>query len=544
VKRLGSLLCGLGVLAGARLALADQRVDGCVNVQDYLAVGDDMNDDTVPIQNAINAALMSDEHAVCIPGGIYKIVLGSGDSTIFDLGGATNFEIVGEGTAAVLRVHASDGMASDWNVFALGDGTSGVRFTDFAIDLEGIAGGTAIFIGDPSNTSTVSVSDVLIRSMQIIHVAVDAIAVEGGASGSITDVGITNSRLADVSGAAIALRGHANRVQIAGNYFDQNDGYDVVTLTTTSGAITSLALIDNVCSRAGEATQPLSLSIAGTSTYPGDVLISGNALVNGAVSLAYLTRATLAGNTIFGDTHLGSTTDVTLGTGVEYANVLHNSIVRNTCDSGVVLAVGASGANAQTVSITSNFIEKAASDAGEACNAGDAVSIVASDAIVLDNYVAFAQGDSSTAAIAIGPSSSAFARVTAADNAIEGDLSGSSALGDAFYVDAGSGTLADLMIVDNTARHTTTGVDFGSSISSISVTPFVGGNSFDGSETSDVTIPVAIHGNNLGPVELRGSGDPTTTVGAASLGSTYQRTDGGSGTTFYRYAGGGWSPLP
>src|SRR6185436_16769493 len=124
-------------LVTVRPAEAAPRVAGCVNPQDFGAdPADSASDDAAAIRSAIAAARAAGgARVVCLPGGVYNLlttVTVSGSQVAFDLSGATDLSIAGEGVATILKL--GNIAQTSVQVFYVASGAARIRFQDLVVD--------------------------------------------------------------------------------------------------------------------------------------------------------------------------------------------------------------------------------------------------------------------------------------------------------------------------------------------------------------------------------------------------------------------------
>ncbi len=170
---------------------------GFYNIKDYGAVGNGSTNDSAAIQAAIDA--VPDGGTLYIPRGTYLVgptAQGSLSNAIFTRANGQRINIIGEGFASLLSVHASTPSTMDVIGFAWTTSTRGLRFENFAIlPQSGHPGRHGIHF-DLTSGTTVLVYQVVFRNLMLtldnatgqgIAVNVNAASVSGGMAYSVIE---------------------------------------------------------------------------------------------------------------------------------------------------------------------------------------------------------------------------------------------------------------------------------------------------------------------------------------------------------------------
>jgi len=523
-------LAAAAALVVARPAEAAPRVAGCINPQDLGAdPADSASDDAAAIRSAIAAARAAGgARVVCLPGGVYNLlttVTVSGSQVAFDLSGATDLSIAGEGVATILKL--GNIAQTSVQVFYVAAGAARVRFSDLSVDATAQPGATAatsLFrIGDGAT----AVSDVALDAIQAIGSGGSGVVIEGSTSATtITQVAIRNARFAGNKSAAIKVLEGVDRVAVTTSYFSNNTGIEI-DVTQGARTMNGLAITNNMIIHPAASAQPLAIRVDGLApTASQNLVIADNVVLGGRLLVRGFAQVAVAGNTIIGGTQATDDPELLVGNRTSSISVTTNAIRRTSCTSGHVVQIGLIVDGLRAITLVDNAIVQAAIAGQNGCPsplpALPAVQLGPTNQLIMTgNHVGFASAAPAVNAVVIGPAVVEFSHLTVANNTVEGP-----SLAAAFEMGTGNGLPPQMIFTDNISRGATTGVQVDSTNSGF--IPMIANNRFDGATTAIALAggspAVAIRGNGVGPLHFTGAGSPEARI-SAPIGSLYFQTD-------------------
>lgn len=545
-------LVTIGVAALAVPAEAAPRVAGCVNPQDLMvAASVDPSDEAIDaapfIRQAItNARAMAGPHIVCLPGRTYKLqsVVGL---NIFDLTGATDLAIIGEGPGTVLElddVSVSGAPVPNIQVFNVGSGAAHIRFQDFAV-----TGAKSTTGNSTSNLFNIgagtAVSEIMFEGIQLLQSKGAGVVIDGGTAG-VVGVELRACRFFANAASAIRLQG-ASRVLIAGSYFANDLGLEIEAPGTR--AVTGLTISHNVFTRlrpfpTGPAPGPapaLAISLtAPASPVSSQLAIVDNLVIGGRIAIQRFTQVTIAGNSVVGDAQATADPELLITGGAGSLEVTSNAFERTSCTAGHVVQLGAASDALQHVGFVGNGVAQTTTTCPAAGISSPLQVAGASNVVVSGNTISLAVSAPAVTGIAIGPSTTSAAYLAVTSNSIAGAGATVGSLASGIELGASANASPFAIVTDNVTARATVGVKVNATTAA--TIPLIANNVFADATTAISTTAsnpaVAIRSNLRGPSHFTGVGSPQGVI-TAPIGSLYFQTNATANGLWVKQTGTG-----
>jgi parallel beta-helix repeat protein len=484
-----------------------------ININSYGAIGDDSTNNTTAFDNAISDIVSADGGTIYVPKGTYQV-------NELDLKGADNIKFVGNGVNSILKLRASQS-----------------SFLINQNDAEQVSFRYMVFDGNETNqvAGNLGIFKLTASSGDKDGFEIDHCVIQNSYNNGIrvvsgndnTGVRITNNlwkNCGRAAGHAINIEQHAPGALIHNNEIDTvtNNGGNGIWVGNDSGKtritnnyiygtgdmgievwqnnlVGHVVVANNIIENTGNGGLGYGISVDDSP----HCVVSNNTLRNikgAGIELVYSNYGAITGNTI-------EDINDRMGTGIMINKSSYNTVTGNT-----IKEVGTGSG--------SNSIRLYADSAGTAGPSD--FNVITNNMIIVDADAADingigAQNNSATVSISYN--------IISNNNIIGNNAIGTTGVA---FTDSGSGTVEGNIIQHNIIRDFSTGVKIHASVDA-------GNKVIDNHYTSNTTNEVISDAGTI--LHTTGTGIPSFSV---ADGSTFKRSDGGSGTTFYVRESGSW----
>jgi len=491
------------------------------NVDDYGAKGDGVTDDRVAIQRAIDDAVLTGISGIFIPPRTYSLGLLVAQQNSLRFTGVTNFHIVGAGPKSTLRFAGINAGAVNWAMLRFVTSCSKVYINDLTLDgnranVTNTTVNTRLVFTDDTSTD-IDIDKVIFTSSPRLGATIDG-----------TRMAVRNSRFTDHFDVGLEIRNIIESCLVQGCFFWSNLSDDL-TARPTAVIVASREITIDTCDIDKNGTAR-AIFVMGDSASLGPIGIKiCDCNVRGRVFIDEATKVAFNDNLVFasvGDTvRFDRTADQVLCSGniVEGADVTASAIASLT----------AGGNNPDNIRISENLV--IAARIGIEIDGGTYITINDNEIRATGLVATFAMGLRS-----IGGNSNLQVR----DNDCVGPWTGQCV---GISADPGS---FDEVLISNNRFETTNAFAIGVSVVAPGVynnTPEISGNYIDSAQLVTAAALAlfpedcyiagggggrGLGGTTRGGTQYVGNGSPEGVI-TGSRGDTFQRVDGGVGTTYY-----------
>jgi len=503
------------------------------NVLDYGATGDGVTDDRAAIQSAITAAAVIGG-CVYFPQGTYLCSRVAAQAYSFDITGMNSIRFLGSGFGGATITMSGNAGSTAWDLFLVRGASTGIEWEDLTFSQAGVvsplAGSCNMLHWGDGSTAAQFVKATRCRFSNGVAGGY-GIKIEGNTSHHMDSWWIAECEIRDMGTYGVYVGDYATTGWIVDNEI-ATSGTTEIYIASAAGAIDDIKICGNELT--STASGGIALSISGdTTTRANRIQIADNVIL-GSVYLKGLKRSQMLGNAVYQATAAVTAPVVQLDGANSDIQISTNVISRvSTTGNGYCLSVSNSAANLTLgVQIQRNVFMQEIT--GQECVFVRSASNIQFSGNMI--HYTNAGATSTVAATFASTSSAAVSNLQITGNNISAEAGTFLA---AILVLATTDAVSLCQINGNMLDNVDTGVFYTSQTGGTFTNEYqLAGNTIN-AVTADYTISGATlylrTGGNActtGPNVWSGSGTPEGNV-TATVGSTYQRRDGGPSSTFY-----------